>query len=246
MKKSIDALDSLGEGFINLVKSFITSRTTWVMAAGFIAVWLSSGKIEAMQQLLAYLGLGGIWVLKMGVQNVAGIIKSNGLPVPEPEVIVPLPEPEYKPLSLIAFEKLLDVKAFHEQVLSDVGARYSEVNPSTVFSEAKDKGSVTTCYSIRQAQDYWDYLVPLAYAAKDYIKEETEKAKGICKGVDAPEYVLIQSQLARILQHRDNVYRLAEVPWADLKKSLDVNDTLYHVGVLSNDLMKVYFKKSGG
>lgn len=244
MSKTFDALDELGGGFVNLIKSFLTSRTTWVMALGFLAVYVSSGKVEAFQQLLAYLGLGSIWVIKMGAQNIIGQIKGNGVPTPKPEVKVeymPQPEPKAEPLPPVVPEKPFDVKTFHERVLSDAGITYGEVSPFTVFAEACAKGSVTTCYGIQQAKDYWDYLVPLAYAARDYVKGQTEKAKGACKGIDAPEYVLIQSQLARILQNRDNVYRLAEVPWNNLKKSLDVNDTLYLVGALSDDLLRTYW-----
>lgn len=78
MSKTVDALDELGKGFLGLLTSFLTSRTTYIAALGFIAVYLSSGRIEAFQQLLAYLGIGGVWILKMGVQNVVGIVKNGG------------------------------------------------------------------------------------------------------------------------------------------------------------------------
>jgi hypothetical protein len=249
MKEFTDVVLGTATDIAKMVRSLLASRTTWLAVIGFIAVYASSGKIEAFQQLLAYLGIGGVWILKMGVQNVAGIIKGNGLPTPkpEPEATMKVNASDldttilHKPLPPVVPEKPFDVKAFHERVLSDVGSKYSEVNPFTVFSEAKDKGSVTTCYGIQQAKDYWDYLVPLAYAARDDVKERTERAKGACKGVAAPELVLMESQLARILQHRDNVYRLSDIPWTSITKSLDVNDTLYKVGVLSEELLRTYW-----
>jgi hypothetical protein len=246
MKEFSDVVLGTFTDIAKMVRSLLSSRTTWVMAIGFVAIWMSSGKVEAIQQLLAYLGLGSIWVIKMGAQNVVSLIKGNGLPAPKPEP-KPIPsadirvEPELKPLPPVVPEKPFDVKAFHERVLSDVGSKYSEVNPFTVFSEAKDRGSVTTCYGIQQAKDYWDYLVPLAYAARDDVKERTERAKGACKGVAAPELVLMESQLARILRDRDNVYSLTTIPWANLQKSLDANDTLYMVGSLSEELLRTYW-----
>ncbi len=72
-----------------VIRSFIGSRTTWVMLIGFSAVWLSSGKIEALQQLLAYLGLSSIWVIKMATQNVTGLIKNGGVkPTAAPQASV--------------------------------------------------------------------------------------------------------------------------------------------------------------
>jgi len=230
-----------------MVRSLLSSRTTWLAAIGFTAIWLSSGKVEAFQQLLGFLGISGLWIIKIGVQNVVGIIKGNGKPAlsVKPEVIsVGMPQPEKRlevplpPVPPPAPEQPFDVEAFHKRVLNDAGIVYGELNPFTVFGEAVAKGSVTTCQGIKQAQDYWDYLVPLAYAARDYVKEETEKKQGVCKGVDAPEYVSMQHQLSRILRYRDNVYQLANIPWANLKNSLATNDTVYHVGVLSDDLLR--------
>ncbi len=134
----------------------------------------------------------------------------------------------------------LDIKLFHERVLSDTAARYSEQNPATVFSEAKDKGSVTTCHDIKQALDCWDYLVTLAYDAEQYVKETAQVDKpGPCK-VRSPEYVYMQLELMKTIRCRDNVYALAQtgINW---RARLGINDTLWHVGVLAEELLKANY-----
>jgi hypothetical protein len=132
----------------------------------------------------------------------------------------------------------LDLKLFHERVLNDTAAKYSEQNPATVFSTAKDKGSVTTCHDIKQAQDYWDYLVTLAYDAEQYVREATgvDKPKGTCK-VRSPEHVQMQNELTRTIRLRDNVYALAQTN-IDWRAKLGTNDTLYHIGSLAEELLK--------
>jgi hypothetical protein len=133
--------------------------------------------------------------------------------------------------------KPLDIKLFHERVLNDTAAKYSEQNPATVFSEAKDKGSVTTCHNIKQAVDYWDYLVTLAYDAEQFVKEQTGIDKpGPCK-VRSPEYVQMQLELMKTIRCRDTVYTLAQTN-IDWRKAIAPNDTLYHVGVLAEELLK--------
>jgi hypothetical protein len=134
----------------------------------------------------------------------------------------------------------LDIKLFHERVLNDTAAKYSELNPATVFFEARDKGSVTTCYGIKQAQDYWDYLVTLAYSADQYAKEQTSEVKPgegpACK-VQSPDYVYMQLELAKTLRNRDYVCALAQTN-IDWRRKLYPNDTLYHVGVLAEELLQ--------
>jgi len=73
---------------------------------------------------------------------------------------------ETKPIQPIS---PLDVAAFHEAVLRDVGPKYKEVNPCTVFYEARDKGAVTRVEHISQAIDYWNYLVGLVEEAFSHI-----------------------------------------------------------------------------
>ena len=134
----------------------------------------------------------------------------------------------------------LDIKLFHERVLNDTAAKYSEQNPATVFFEARDKGSVTTCHNIKQAQDYWDYLVTLAYDAEQFVKEQTSGVKpgegSACK-VRSPEYVAMQLDLMKTLRNRDAVYALARTN-IDWRQKLYPNDTLYHVGVLAEELLQ--------
>ena len=131
----------------------------------------------------------------------------------------------------------LDIKLFHERVLNDTPAKYSEQNPATVFSLAKDRGSITTCHDIKQAQDYWDYLVTLAYDAEQYVREATQVDKpGPCK-VRSPEHVHMQLEVMKTVRCRDNVYALAQ-SYIDWRKKLGPNDTLYHVGVLAEELLK--------
>ncbi len=97
MSKTTDAMDAFMEAFIVMVASFLTSRTTYIMAIGFIAVYVSSGRTEALQQLLAYLGLSSVWVIKLASQNVAGIIKNGGSHAPriaeKPKKAPEIPKP---------------------------------------------------------------------------------------------------------------------------------------------------------
>ena len=147
------------------------------------------------------------------------------------------PQQQSQPAYQETLPEPLDLKLFHERVLSDTLARHSEQNPATVFYTAKDKGGLTTCHDIKQAQDYWDYLITLAYDAEKYIREMADVDKpGPCK-VRSPEHVLIQNELAKIIRYRDNVYTLAQVS-IDWRAKLGNNDTLWHVGVLAEELLK--------
>jgi hypothetical protein len=237
-----------------MLRSLLASRTTWVMLLGFLAVYASSGKIEAFQQLLAYLGLGATWVIKMGVQNIVGQVKGNGTatntaqaqaavamdsgaqtqPAAAQQEITPIAAAQPQ---IPTPPEPLDIKLFHERVLNDTLARYSEQNPATVFSMAKDRGSITTCLNIKQAQTYWDYLVTLVYDAEQFVREATQVDKpGPCK-VRSPEHVQMQLEVMKIVRFRDNVYTLAQTD-IDWRKKLGPNDTLYHVGVLAEELLK--------
>ncbi len=131
----------------------------------------------------------------------------------------------------------LDLKLFHERVLNDVAAKYTEQNAATVFYTARDKGGLTTCHDIKQAQDYWDYLVTLAYDAEQYVREATQVDKpGPCK-VRSPEHVQMQNELTKTIRQRDNVYALAQTN-IDWRTKLGGNDTLLHVGALAEELLK--------
>lgn len=146
-------------------------------------------------------------------------------------------QPQIQPVKTEPPAEPLDLKLFHERVLNDTAAKYSEQNPATVFNTAKDKGSVTTCHDIKQAQDYWDYLVTLAYDAEQYVREATQVDKpGPCK-VRSPEHVQMQNELTKTIRLRDNVYALAQTN-IDWRAKLGTNDTLYHIGSLAEELLK--------
>ena len=71
-------------GIVVKLKSLATSATFWLMIIGFVAVYRTAGELEAWQQLLAYLGIGGLFIVKRGAQNVAYTIK-NGASKVKPE-----------------------------------------------------------------------------------------------------------------------------------------------------------------
>ena len=147
------------------------------------------------------------------------------------------PQQQIQPVKTEPPPEPLDLKLFHERVLNDVAAKYSEQNAATVFYTARDKGGLTTCHDIKQAQDYWDYLVTLAYDAEQYVREATQFDKpGPCK-VRSPEHVQMQNELTKTVRQRDNVYALAQTN-IDWRAKLGGNDTLLHVGALAEELLK--------
>jgi hypothetical protein len=178
-------------------------------------------------------------------QAQAAVVMANGTingaqaqPAPAQQEIQPIADSRQSTADSRLSEPL-DIKLFHERVLNDTAAKYTEQNPATVFSEAKEKGSVTTCQNLNQAKDYWDYLVTLSYDAEQYVKEATgiDKApKGGCK-VRSPEHVMAQLEVSKTVRNRDLVYTLAQTS-IDWKRKLSPNDTLYHVGVLAEELLQ--------
>jgi hypothetical protein len=148
------------------------------------------------------------------------------------------PQQQIQPVQAGPPPEPLDLKLFHERVLSDTAAKYSEQNAATVFYTARDKGGLTTCHDIKQAQDYWDYLVTLAYDAEQYVREATQvdKPEGACK-VRSPENVYMQNELSKTIRQRDNVYVLAQTN-IDWRAKLGGNDTLLLVGALAEELLK--------
>jgi hypothetical protein len=171
-------------------------------------------------------------VVMNGTQNGA-----QAQPAPAQQEIQPIADSRQSTADSRLSEPL-DIKLLHERVLNDTAAHYTEQNPATVFSEAKEKGSVTTCQNIGQAKDYWDYLVTLSYDAEQYVKEATGAgtSKGGCK-VRSPEHVMAQLEVSKTIRCRDLVYTLAQTS-IDWKRKLSPNDTLYHVGVLAEELLK--------
>jgi hypothetical protein len=168
-------------------------------------------------------------------------LATNGAAISTPTVVEAQPaqsEPPATSDERLTQPEQLDLKLFHERVLNDTAAKYSEQNAATVFYTAKDKGGLTTCHDIKQAQDYWDYLVTLAYDAEQYVREVTQVdvPQGACK-VRSPEHVYMQNELSKIIRYRDNVYALAQtnINW---RAKLGGNDTLWHVGVLAEELLR--------
>jgi hypothetical protein len=152
----------------------------------------------------------------------------------------------------------LDVAAFHEAVLRDVGPRYTEVNPCTIFYEARDKGMVTGVDHISQAIDYWNYLVGLAEEAFGHIwgcslEEAIQNANATgcptcptCSaGIDLDSkarhagmaYYAVLLDVRNMLKKRDDLYQLAHsgIDWK--AKLAPQHWTLYYLGELAEEIM---------
>ena len=128
-----------------------------------------------------------------------------------------------------------DPKTFHEDVLANVEATYTELNPCTIFYKARDKGQVTDCQHISQVQDYWNYLVDLAVDARDYIKELTEKKAGTCGR--SPEYYVFTRDFNTTIRSANALAELASsnVDWKS--KLAPFQWKLYTVGALAEQLL---------
>jgi hypothetical protein len=230
------------ESFRAIVRPILTLMFSFAFVAGCVM-----GAIDPKYLVYATFGILAFWFGERYFSKFTSLLTSQNQgaapPAAPPEAASPpsLPPAAPPPAPVVeAPPEPLDVEAFHNQVLADVGPRLGEINPATVFSEARDKGGITTCQNIKQAQDYWDYLVPLAYAAEAYVKEKTEgqtAAAGGCKGVAAPEYVAMQLELAKTIRRRDDVYALARSGF-DWKTALGINATLRGVGVLAVELLQ--------
>ena len=176
---------------------------------------------------------------KAAVANGNGGVVTTQVAAPaQPAPMQSGPQQQIQPVKTEPPAEPLDLKLFHERVLSDVAAKYTEVNAATVFFTARDKGGLTTCHDIKQAQDYWDYLVTLAYDAEQYVREATNAGKkvGGCT-VRSPEHVQMQNELTKTVRQRDNVYALAQTN-IDWRTKLGGNDTLLHAGALAEELLK--------
>jgi len=230
------------ESFRAIVRPILTLLFSFAFVSGCVM-----GAIEVKYLVWATFGMLTFWFgerffgkfTSMLTNQTQGAAPSAA---PPEEVSPPSPPPESPPPAPVveAPPEPLDIQAFHSQVMADVGPKYSETNPATIFFEARDKGAVTSCANISQAQDYWDYLVSLATAAETYVKEQEEKrlaASGACKGVTSPAYVRMQQDLQTTIRNRDYVYALARAN-IDWKTALSPNDTLYHVGVWAESLLK--------
>jgi len=234
--------NKITESLRAIVRPILTLLFSGVFVYGCVM-----GAIEPKYLVWATFGMLTFWFGERFFGKFTSMLTSQNQgaasPAAPPEVVSPpSPPPEPPPPAPVveAPPEPLDVQAFHSQVLADVGPRLGEVNPYTVFREASDKGSVTNCLNIKQAEDYWDYLVPLAYAAEAYVKEQTEgqtAAAGGCKGVAAPEYVAMQLELAKTIRNHDYVYALAR-SGIDWKTALGPNATLFKVGALAAELLQ--------
>ena len=155
-----------------MLRSLLASRTTWVMALGFFAVYVSSGKVEAFQQLLAYLGLGGIWVAKMGIQNIIGQVNNNKTTSPEkPAEVTPVPTlaPSVAPPGTPTYDTWdlgppipFDKEAFAKEVESSVNGMYGESNPATLFFTAEAKlRNVWKFNNSQSLKEAWQFIFKL-------------------------------------------------------------------------------------
>jgi hypothetical protein len=225
-----------------IVRPVLTLMFSFAFVAGCVM-----GAIDSKYLVWATLGTLAFWFGERYFGKFISMITSQNqgavAAAAPPEVASPTSLPPAVPPAVPVIEappEPLDVKAFHERVLAEVGPKYTDTNPTTIFYEARDKGSVTDCANINQAQDYWDYLVSLAYAAEAYVKEQTEQktaAAGGCKGVADPAYVQMVQDLNTTIRNRDYVYALARAN-IDWKAALGTNATLYQVGVQAEHLIK--------
>lgn len=191
-----------------------------VLIAGIIYI-VTQGKIDREKEVVTA-------SVAQTALSVAGGT-ANGKQAPPPQ-----PQPQIQPV--VEQSTPFDPKAFHEDVLSNVEATYTEKNPSTIFYKARDKGTVTKCSDIAQAVDYWDYLLSLAYDANDYLRQKTETPKGSCQPRD-PSFYVMQRDLRHTLQCKDNLEALARSR-IDWKKSLaSPQQTLYLLGELAAELL---------
>jgi hypothetical protein len=228
------------------IRAIVRPILTVAFSATFIAGCVM-GAIEPKYLVYITLGILAFWFGERYFSKFASFINSHNqtstAPAAPPAVVLPPSPPPAAPPPVAVVEappEPLDIKAFHEKVLADVEPHRSETNPATIFYEARDKGAVTNCEHISHAQDYWDYLVTLVYAAAAYVKEQTENqlaAAGGCQGVVDPAYVKIQQDLQTTVRNRDHVYTLArsDIDW---KGALSPSATLYNVGAQAEAIIR--------
>jgi len=216
---------------------------------------------------LAYLTVGifVFWFGDRAFKNLGFMLKGQ-LPVttpevtetsqPQPAITQPAPTEETNPVELVPE---LDLASFHEAVFKDVGPRYTEVNPCTIFYEARDKGVVTKVGHISQAIDYWNYLVGLAgeafhyiwgYSLDEAIQHAGEPGCPTCTtcaaGTDIDSkarragmaYYAILLDLRRTLEKQQDLYQLAQsgIDWK--AKLAPQQQTLYSLGGLAEEILR--------
>lgn len=128
-----------------------------------------------------------------------------------------------------------DPKAFHEDVLANVEATYTEINPCTIFYKARDKGQVTACQHISQAVDYWHYLVDLAVDGRDWLKAATEEKAGTCGRT--PEFYVFSQDFNTTLRAANALGELAAsgINWQASLAPFQWK--LYTVGALAEQIL---------
>ena len=202
---------------------------------------------EAQKTLLdlvpsvAVLVAGIVYIVTQGGVDKAkelAIVSANGNGgdgISQSVVKAPAAQPQAQSQPVAELPTPFDPKAFHEDVMANVKATYTEVNQCTIFYKARDKGSVTDCQNISQAVDYWNYLVDLAVDAKDWIKEQTERPKGTCGR--SPEYYVFNRDFNTTIRAANSLSELAisKIDWK--AKLAPFNRTLYGVGTLAEQLL---------
>lgn len=145
---------------------------------------------------------------------------------PTATVLAPAPvEPEIE----------FDVKTFHQTVLDTVKSIYTEVSPATIFYRARDLGKTTVCQSLKQARQYWDYLVGLGYDADAWFKEMDAKTKGQCGR--SVNYAIWQQDFSNTLNQQGDLYQLLNsgIDWQT--KLTPTNCTLINVGAQAKEML---------
>jgi hypothetical protein len=216
---------------------------------------------------LAYLTVGTFvfWFGDRAFKNLGFMLKGQ-VPVETPPLAETNGTTSTTPAQAVAAEEAkplepvapLDVAAFHEAVLKDVGPSYTEVNPCTIFYEARDKGLVTTVEHVSQAVDYWNYLVGLSQEAfsyiwgcslEDAIQHANETGCPNCPtcsaGTDIDSkarhagmaYYAVLLDVRHTLKKRDDVYQLAHsgIDWK--AKLAPQHQTLYYLGELAEEIV---------
>lgn len=140
-------------------------------------------------------------------------------------------------------EAEFDVKTFHQTVLDTVKSIYTEVSPATIFYRARDLGATTVCQSLKQARQFWDYLVGLGYDADAWFKEMDAKTKGQCGR--SVNYAIWQQQFSTILTQQAELYQLLNsgIDWKT--KLTPTNCTLIHVGALAKEMLYPQYVGTG-
>ncbi len=187
---------------------------------------------EVLALLLGYMGVEG-------ARDIVYAVNHKEVPKEKPVKEVKRVEEVKQEIEIKEEVRPFDVKAFHESVLGSVVQSYTVGNPATIFYQARDKGTITNCQHISQAQDYWDYLVQLVLKAQEYIEGIVEKSKPVdgCKP-RSPELYAMQQQVRTTLAGANALNEVARLG-IDWKAKLPRHfQTLYHLGALSAEMLE--------